>query len=102
MRTVVGLGTGCAPGDQEIATKSRNVREFFELRPILLGHVLSSAMLISLWELYCVADLPVGIAGNRGKFAALVLLETDTPPLIHEGSLEALGCGKAWVSPQIE
>ena len=41
-------------------------------------------------EVRCAADIPVGIAGGRGKLAAVVL-EADTPALLCEGALKALG-----------
>ena len=43
-----------------------------------------------LGEVRSAADIPVGVAGGRGKVAAF-LLETGIPALLRRGALEALG-----------
>ena len=43
-----------------------------------------------LGEVRCAADIPVGTAGKRGTFAALVP-EANILALLREGALEALG-----------
>ena len=43
-----------------------------------------------LGEVRHAADIPVGIAGNKGKFAAFAL-NADIPALLRKGAMEALG-----------
>lgn len=43
-----------------------------------------------LGDVHCPADIPAGVAGHRGKFAALVL-EAATTSLLCEGALEVPG-----------